>query len=305
MVMRGIDISNYQAGLSLDNVACDFVIIKATEDTNFVDPFCDGFVQDAIRLGLSWGVYHFARYGNAKEQARFFIENIRGYIGHGVLYLDMEDNSIPDWAKFATDFVDEVERLTGVTPMIYCSASELQRFRGSTIPNRCGLWLAGYPHPSDVWIDEKCPYNIDPWRYVAVWQFTSDFAADNRRIDADYAYLSREQWDSYAQGWLKGQRGQKATEQDTAEKDRERMTVDHLAHEVMQGKWGNDPERKNALTECGYDYQAVQNRVNEYFDAANACIRGDYGNGVEREERLAMAGFDPYEVQRIVNDLLS
>lgn len=301
MTMRGIDISNYQAGLNLDNIACDFVIIKATEDTNFVDPFCDGFVQDAIRLGLSWGVYHFARYGNAKEQARFFIENIRGYIGHGVLYLDMEDNSISDWAQFATDFVDEVERLTGVTPMVYCSASELQRFRGSTIPDRCGLWLAGYPYSSDVWINEECPYNIDPWRYIAVWQFTSNFTADYQRVDADYAYLSREQWDSYA----KGAKGQKAPEPDTQAQDREGLTIDHLAREVIDGKWGVDPERKRALESCGYDYQAVQDRVNDYFAAANACIRGDYGNGIEREERLAMAGFNPRDVQQIVNKLLS
>jgi GH25 family lysozyme M1 (1,4-beta-N-acetylmuramidase) len=302
--MRGIDISNYQAGLTLDNVSCDFAIIKATEDTNFVDPYCDGFVQDAKRLGMLWGVYHFARYGSAAAQARFFIENCRGYIGEGILVLDIEDNSIPDWAAFATDFCDEVERLTGVTPMIYCSASELQRFRGSNIPNRCGLWCAGYPYPSTVWANDTCTYCLDPWQYVCIWQFTSCLACDGYSIDGDYAYITSEQWDAYAQGWLKGQKGQKAPEPYTQEKDRDRATIDHLAREVMAGKWGNDPERKRALESCGYDYQAVQNRVNEYFDTANACIRGDYGNGVEREERLALAGFNPSDVQQLVNLLM-
>ncbi len=40
-------------------------------------------------------------------------------------------------------------------------------------------------------------------------------------------------------------------------------TVDELAREVIRGNWGNGTERKNCLTAAGYDYNAVQNRVNE------------------------------------------
>ena len=40
-------------------------------------------------------------------------------------------------------------------------------------------------------------------------------------------------------------------------------TVDELAREVIRGLWGNGTERKNRLTEAGYDYRAVQRRVNE------------------------------------------
>lgn len=39
--------------------------------------------------------------------------------------------------------------------------------------------------------------------------------------------------------------------------------VDELAREVIRGLWGNGTERKNRLTEAGYDYRAVQRRVNE------------------------------------------
>ena len=42
----------------------------------------------------------------------------------------------------------------------------------------------------------------------------------------------------------------------------EQKSVDTLAREVIQGKWGNGAERKQRLTEAGYDYSAVQNRVN-------------------------------------------
>ena len=40
-------------------------------------------------------------------------------------------------------------------------------------------------------------------------------------------------------------------------------TVDTLAREVIAGKWGNGDERKKRLTAAGYDYAAVQRRVNE------------------------------------------
>ncbi len=38
--------------------------------------------------------------------------------------------------------------------------------------------------------------------------------------------------------------------------------VDEIAREVIDGKWGNGNARKKALTEAGYDYSAVQARVN-------------------------------------------
>ena len=40
-------------------------------------------------------------------------------------------------------------------------------------------------------------------------------------------------------------------------------TIDELAHEVIEGKWGNGQDRKNRLTKAGYDYSKVQARVNE------------------------------------------
>lgn len=40
-------------------------------------------------------------------------------------------------------------------------------------------------------------------------------------------------------------------------------SIDELAQEVIDGKWGNNPERKERLTKAGYDYAKVQARVNE------------------------------------------
>ena len=40
-------------------------------------------------------------------------------------------------------------------------------------------------------------------------------------------------------------------------------SVDEIAKEVIQGRWGNGSERKEKLTAAGYDYATVQKRVNE------------------------------------------
>ncbi len=43
----------------------------------------------------------------------------------------------------------------------------------------------------------------------------------------------------------------------------EKKSVAEIAREVILGKWGNGAERKMRLTNAGYDYSAVQKRVNE------------------------------------------
>lgn len=42
-----------------------------------------------------------------------------------------------------------------------------------------------------------------------------------------------------------------------------KKSVNEIAREVIAGKWGNGSDRKNRLTKAGYDYDAVQKRVNE------------------------------------------
>ncbi|MFR0870103.1 MAG: hypothetical protein ACLSG5_01265 [Oscillospiraceae bacterium] len=42
-----------------------------------------------------------------------------------------------------------------------------------------------------------------------------------------------------------------------------KKTVEQLAKEVIRGDWGNGAERKQKLTAAGYDYSAVQKRVNK------------------------------------------
>lgn len=89
------------------------------------------------------------------------------------------------------------------------------------------------------------------------------------------------------------------------------VDIDEIARQVINGDWGNGQERRDRLTEAGYDYAEVQTRVNEMMlnsydvdEIAKQVIRGDWGNGQERRERLAAAGYDYDTIQNRVNQML-
>lgn len=52
-----------------------------------------------------------------------------------------------------------------------------------------------------------------------------------------------------------------------------KKTVDQLAQEVIDGKWGTGDARKEALTKAGYDYNAVQKKVNELLAPKNGIAK--------------------------------
>lgn len=99
-------------------------------------------------------------------------------------------------------------------------------------------------------------------------------------------------------------------------------SLEDIAREVINGKWGNGSERKERLEASGYVYSAVQAKVNELLgssskpapapeprpsksitEVAQAVMRGDYGNGEDRKNRLQSEGYNYSEVQAEVNRL--
>ena len=94
-----------------------------------------------------------------------------------------------------------------------------------------------------------------------------------------------------------------------------KKSIDTIADEVIAGKWGNGNDRKTNLENAGYNYQEVQNKVNEKLGVstsnkksnetiANEVIKGLWGNGQERKDRLTQAGYDYNAIQKIVNQKL-
>lgn len=90
MALNGIDISNWQAGIDLSAVPCDFVISKATEGCWYVSADCARQVEQALSLGKCVGVYHYANGGNAVSEADYFVNNCANWVGKVVWCLDWE-----------------------------------------------------------------------------------------------------------------------------------------------------------------------------------------------------------------------
>lgn len=53
-------------------------------------------------------------------------------------------------------------------------------------------------------------------------------------------------------------------------KEDSKKSIDEIAHEVLDRKWGDNPYRAEALTKAGYDAKAVQDRVNEIWRAEHS-----------------------------------
>lgn len=94
-----------------------------------------------------------------------------------------------------------------------------------------------------------------------------------------------------------------------------KKSVTEVAKEVLAGVWGNGDARKNALTAAGYNYDAVQAKVNELVsgsaskpsksvtEVAKEVLAGKWGNGDARKIALENAGYNYSEVQKNVNEL--
>lgn len=91
-------------------------------------------------------------------------------------------------------------------------------------------------------------------------------------------------------------------------------SVDEIATEVLSGKWGNNPERKQKLEAAGYNYEAVQAAVNQKVkggtsakksvaEVAKEVLAGKWGNNPARKKALEAAGYDYNAVQAEVNRL--
>ena len=152
------------------------------------------------------------------------------------------------------------------------------------------LWVAQYNY--------RCTYTANKY---GIWQYSSEGRVNgiSDNVDMDYCYTD---YPSIIKNG--GYNGYKKSV--TAEK----KTVTQLAKEVIEGKWSNGDERKQKLTEAGYNYSAVQKKVNELCEkmkideVANEVIQGKWGNGEERQQKLTDAGYNYGKVQARVNELM-
>lgn len=252
-MLKGIDVSSHQ-GYPLTGLAAtkynsgDFVIVKATQGTHYINPTCDPVIQQAIKDKKLWGFYHYAESKDPVAEAEYFVKNCKNYFGKGIPAIDweQEQNSAYGSTTWVKKFVDRVHELTGVWCVIYTGRYQIPQVQNCV--NNCGLWLAEW--------GVSTPGNITPWDTWTIWQWTST----NGVLDQNYFNGTKAQWQAIAKGEKTTEN--KQTTKPTAKKQAtatitSAQAIDRMARDVISGKYGVGQARKDAL------YNTIQKRVNE------------------------------------------
>ena len=150
--IRGIDISHYQGDIDwelLQNAMIEkcpirFILIKATEGTDRIDPkFKENFRQ-AKEYGFIRGAYHFwSNKSSARSQAYFFLNNV--YLQDGDLppVLDIEhkpkDVSLEDFQRDVLTWLHIVEDKYHVKPIIYTYYKFKTTYLNEPLPRKNGI----------------------------------------------------------------------------------------------------------------------------------------------------------------------
>lgn len=290
--IKGVDISYCQEGIDfaeLQKADVKFAIIRAGFSTK-KDVTMDKFVADCNKYGIDYGFYWYSyamSIAEAKAEANKCVEVIKGLTPAYPVFFDMEEKRQINGLNNATrtemaKAFSEIVRAAGFTPGIYANPSFMEcYYNKAELVGKYEIWLAHWTNSPD----KPSKYNYGQ----TMWQWGID-KIDGYDIDGDICFK----------------------EYSVKSPQAAKKTVDELAREVLDGKWGNGDERKKRLTIAGYDYYAVQKRVNEILYApkksvdeiARKVIHGDWGNGEERKKRLTAAGYDYSAVQKRVNEIL-
>ncbi len=305
MSMNGIDVSGWQAGINLAAVPCDFVIIKSTQGTSYVNKDCDRAYQQAKAAGKLLGVYHYFSGGDPYAEAEFFVKNVKGYVGEAILVLDWEGEQNSKFSQgpaVAKPFLDKVAELTGVRPLIYMSKSVCRQHDWSAVASEYALWVAQYAdnnttgYQSKPWTDNK---GYGAWNSPVIFQYSSSgrLAGYSGNLDINIAYMDATAWKAYAKGSKASPTP--APSPAPTQNTPTGSTLD-LVYGVMTKKYGDGEARKAAL---GTRYNEVQDMINHIENSSAATLaeetkNGKYGNDPVRKTVL---GKKYSAVQDIIN----
>ena len=298
MAIKGIDVSEFQGNINWNKVKADgieFAILKLGNiydyDANYKDSKFDTNYKNARANGIKIGAYIY-NYCNTidtlKKGLEWAIKKLEGKELDLPFYLDMEDKDIQGETKETltnqcNEFAKYVES-KGYQTGVYANVNWLKNeLNPNDFDKKISVWVAQYY--------KECQYT---GKYE-IWRYASDGSVSGISGNCDMNYL-------YNEDIIK------ESETDTSDK----KTIDELAEEVIDGKWGDGEDRKTKLEKAGYDYDAVQDRVNEILsrpkksitEVAKDVIDGKYGNGETRKKKLEAEGYNYDTVQAKVNQLL-
>lgn len=201
-MLNVVDVSSWQSDCNVAAlVDADCIIAKATEGTDYKNPCFENQIKTARKAGKLVGAYHYASKGDAKAQAAYFAKVAGSYLtGDCIAVLDWEGSATQQGTDWAVTWLKEVERLTGVKPMIYMSQSVCSTFK--SVPNGAGLWVAYYPPVTHPPFSYRADFgkSIKPWDFMAMWQYCSDgrIKGYSSNLDLSHFYGDKSAWKAYA-----------------------------------------------------------------------------------------------------------
>lgn len=193
MALYTVDVYSGSADSIIQDAHAQGVIVKATQGTGYVNPRCNHQWDLAGQLGKLRGLYHYAGGSNPEAEAQFFINNIKNYVGQGILILDWESYQNSAWGNtnWARRFVDEVHRLTGVWCVIYVQESAL--WQVANCANTCGAWVAKYASMNwNSWTLPNMNVSSGAFKFLTGWQYTGG------DMDRSIFYLDEAGWKKLA-----------------------------------------------------------------------------------------------------------
>ncbi|WP_130811391.1 GH25 family lysozyme [Olsenella sp. Marseille-P4559] len=285
MTMQGIDISNWENGINVGVLPIDFVICKATQGKSYVSPDCDRQVQQAIKRGLLFGVYHYINGAGIDAEANHFVNSIVGYLGKGIVALDYEEQDNAAWGNTAylNALVAKVKELSGAVPMIYSSQAHFPWDVAKKYG--CPTWVAQYANMNQTLLQNN------PWNEGAYSCDIRQYSSAGRlngfggNLDLNKAYMDAARWQSLA---AVGGNVQPTPTPSAPATGVENMDVLDLVAGVWRDDYGKGETRKQKL---GSRYNEVQSMVNHICSAsaeelAKETWAGKYRNGDERKAIL-------------------
>lgn len=193
MAIYTVDVFSGSSDGIIQDANAQGVIVKATQGNTYVNPRCNHQVDLTHQLGKLLGLYHYAGGGNPENEAQYFINNIRNYVGQGILILDWESYQNSAWGdtSWAGRFANEVHRLTGVWPLIYVQESAI--WQVANCASISGLWVAKYASMNwNNWTLPNMNVSSGAFKFLTGWQFTGG------DMDRSIFYLDEAGWKKLA-----------------------------------------------------------------------------------------------------------
>ena len=269
MRLFGIDISVWQKDINLSQAKAEgvnFTIIRGAYG-NKKDTAFETLYQRAKANGLGVGVYWWTRAVNeaqASEEAQILIDNVlKGKQFEYPIYIDVEDSLLQNLGKAKVDSII-TSALTTLEKAGYYAGFYMNRnwynnyCNGASLSKRFTCWLA-------QWSSAEVS-NFPMWQFGGETNYQRTNKVAGMTCDQDYCYVDFPS--IIKNGGFNGYG--KGTPSPAPQPQPSRKSNEEIANEVIAGKWGNGEDRKNRLTQAGYDYNAVQSIVNQKVGAGKS-----------------------------------